>query len=173
MNKAVFLDRDGTINVDREYVHKIKDLEFIPGVLEALAKLAKTEYKIIIITSQSGIGRGYYTQKEYELFNEHMLKRIKNHGGRIDGIYFCPHHPNDGCECRKPMPKMILNAANDFNIDLSKSYMIGDKKSDVEMGKNAGCKTIRVMTGKNEVSEADHTTKDLGEAIEAIINEKV
>lgn len=173
MNKAVFLDRDGTINVDKEYVHKVKDLEFIPGVLEALAKLAKMEYRIIIITSQSGIGRGYYTQNDYEIFTNNMLNKIKRYGGRIDAVYFCPHHPNAGCECRKPKPKMILDAAKDFNIKLSKSYMIGDKKADVEMGRNAGCKTISVMTGKGEKSNADYAAKNLADAIDAIINKKV
>jgi len=173
MNKAVFLDRDGTINVDKEYVHKVEDLEFIPGVLEALAKLAKTDYRIIIITSQSGIGRGYYTQNDYEIFTKNMLNKIKRNGGRIDAVYFCPHSPDAGCDCRKPKPKMILDAARDFNIDLSKSYMIGDKRADMIMGDNAGCKKIRVMTGKGEKSDADYTAKDLADAIDAIINKKV
>ncbi len=173
MNVGVFLDRDGTINVDKEYVHKIEDLEFIPGVLEALTKLAKTDYKIIIITSQSGIGRGFYTQRDYEIFTKHMLEEIEKHGGRIDRIYYCPHHPDAGCDCRKPKPKLILDGAKDFDIDLSKSYMIGDKKADVDMGRNAGCKTISVMTGKGEKSEADYAAKNLVDAIDAIINKKV
>jgi D-glycero-D-manno-heptose 1,7-bisphosphate phosphatase len=173
MNKAVFLDRDGTINVDKQYVHRIEDLEFIPGVLDALARLAKTDYRIIIITSQSGIGRGYYTQHDYEIFTKNMLNKIKRNGGRIDAVYFCPHGPDAGCECRKPKPKMILDAARDFDIDLSNSYMIGDKEADTRMGDLAGCKTISVMTGKGEKSEADYAAENLVDAIDAIINKKV
>ena len=155
MNKAVFLDRDGTINIDKKFVHKIEDFEFEPGAIEALKKLSQSNYKLILITSQSGIGRGYFEESDYEKFTQHMLSELEKHGVTFDGKYHCPHHPTEGvgeykteCECRKPKPGMILKACKEHNIDPKESFMIGDKWVDVKMGQNAGCRPILVMTGK-------------------------
>ncbi|MBD3259013.1 D-glycero-beta-D-manno-heptose 1,7-bisphosphate 7-phosphatase [Candidatus Woesearchaeota archaeon] len=183
MNKAVFLDRDGTINVDTGYLHKKKDFELIPGVIEALAELSKTDFKIIIITSQSGIGRGYFTEEDYYNLTEYMLSLMREKGIKIDGMYFCPHHPEKAvgkykivCDCRKPKIGMIECAAAEHDIDLSQSYVIGDKTADIEMGRRAGCKSILVKTGKaGEDDEFDiapyYVGKTLKEAIEKILIE--
>ncbi|MBI4159202.1 D-glycero-beta-D-manno-heptose 1,7-bisphosphate 7-phosphatase [Candidatus Woesearchaeota archaeon] len=156
MNRAIFLDRDGTINVDVEYVHNIEDLRFEEGAIEGLRLLQNLrEYKLIIITGQSGIGRGYYTEDDYHRFMDEMYRQFRLNGIVIDGEYFCPHHPEKGkgiyridCECRKPKIGMLEQAAREFGIDLSKSWVIGDKTDDIEMGRIAGCRTVLVRTGK-------------------------
>jgi len=148
MNKAVFLDRDGVINVDKNYVYKIEDLEFIPGSVVALKKLKQKGYLLIIITSQSGIGRGYYTEKDYLKFRKEFHERLTKLGVKIEEEYYCPHSPKDECKCRKPNTELIEKAIKKYDVDISKSYFVGDKTSDVLAGKNAGLKTILVKTGK-------------------------
>lgn len=166
-NKAVFIDRDGVIVEDVGYHHKLEDLRTVTNAIEGLKLLSKN-FKLIVITNQSGIGRGYYTFQDYERFNEHMLKELNKHKIKIEKTYVCPHKPGDNCECRKPKTKLINDAAKEFNIDLKKSFMIGDKNIDVEMGHNAGCKSILVLTGKGmkekEDSKADYVAKDLVDA---------
>ncbi|MBW2987580.1 D-glycero-beta-D-manno-heptose 1,7-bisphosphate 7-phosphatase [Candidatus Woesearchaeota archaeon] len=155
MNRAVFLDRDGTINIDTGYVHKAEEFEFIPGALEALEELSKTDFKIIVITSQSGIGRGYYTEADFHRLTDYMRSVMNDRDIRLDGVYFCPHHSEKAigkykivCDCRKPKIGLIEKAAAEHDIDLSRSYVIGDKTADIEMGRRAGCKSILVKTGK-------------------------
>lgn len=148
MVKAIFLDRDGVINIDKEYVHKIKDFELIPKTIDALKIMQDSGYVLIIITNQSGIGRGYYTEKNFQDLNKHMLELFLSKGIKILNVYYCPHSPDEGCSCRKPSTDFIKEAEKEFKIELKKSYVIGDKTSDIEMGKNAGCKTILVKTGK-------------------------
>ncbi|MBU2496964.1 MAG: D-glycero-beta-D-manno-heptose 1,7-bisphosphate 7-phosphatase [Nanoarchaeota archaeon] len=167
-NKAVFLDRDGVINEDKnnDYIHKIKDFKFISRVLEALKILSKSKYKIIIITNQSGIGRGYYKHEDFFKVTNYMLKEFKKEKIRIDAIYFCHHSPEQACKCRKPETLLLEQAKKRFNINLKKSYVIGDKTSDIMLGKKAGCKTILLQTGKtgkdNKYNvKADYTCKDL------------
>lgn len=181
MNRAIFLDRDGTINEDTEYLYKIEDCRFIPGALEAIALLAKTDYKIIIITGQSGIGRGYYTEEDYFILMEYMATKISEAGGRIDASYFCPHHPEKAigkykidCNCRKPKISLVEQAKTEFDLDLNKCWMIGDKTDDIKAGENAGCKTILVLTGKagkdnHYEIKPSYTAKSLLVAAEQII----
>lgn len=133
MNKAIFLDRDGTINVDYGYVYKIEDLKFIDGVIEALQILSSLGYKLIIITNQSGIGRAFYSEEEFLKFNEYMLKLLKDNNITIDGVYYCPHGPSDDCNCRKPKLKLFYDAIKDFNIDTNNSFVIGDKERDLSI----------------------------------------
>lgn len=170
MIKAILIDRDGVITEDLGYVHKIEDFNLVKNAVEGL-KLLK-DFKLIIITNQSGIGRGYYTFQDYEKFNEYLLAELKRHNIKIEKIYVCPHKPEDNCECRKPKEKLIKDAEKEFNIDLNKSFMIGDKKIDIEMGKNARIKTILVLTGngmkEKENSKADYVAKDLMDAAEWI-----
>lgn len=157
MNKAVFLDRDGVINEDTVYLHEKKFLKFYPESIKALSELSDTDYKIIVVTNQSGIGRGLYTEEEYNAFKKEYIDELAGASDgriRIDGIYYCPHHSTEGvgkyrikCKCRKPEPGMLLQAQQDYNISLPESYMIGDKRSDIAAGKAAGCKTILVKTG--------------------------
>jgi D,D-heptose 1,7-bisphosphate phosphatase len=148
MNRAVFLDRDGTINVDTGYTYQIEGFKFIKGVFAALRKLSKTDFKSIVITDQSGIGRGYYAKEDTEKIHGYMLRELSKRGIRIDKIYYCPHAPEKGCHCRKPGTLLIRRAAKEFDLNLPKCYFVGDKTKDIQAGKNAGCKTILVMTGK-------------------------
>ncbi len=171
MTKAVFLDRDGVIVEDVGYHYKIEDFKLIPNAVEGL-KLLK-DFKLFFVTNQSGIGRGYYTIKDFKNFNNHLIKELKKHGIKIDKTYYCPHTPDDNCDCRKPKTKLIKDAEKEFGIDLKKSFVIGDRKKDIEMGKNAGCKTILVLTGKEKSGDginADYTAKDLVDAAKWVLN---
>lgn len=166
MTKAVFLDRDGVLVEDIGYHHKIEEFRLIPKVVDGL-KILKG-YKLLIITNQSGIGRGYYNFDDFLKFNYHLLAELKKHKIKIENTYACPHKPEDSCECRKPKAKLIKDAAKELDIDLKKSFVIGDKKSDIEMGHSAGCRTILVLTGngmkEKEETQADFVAKDLLDA---------
>ncbi len=144
--RAVILDRDGTLNEDKGYVHKIEDFKLLVGVIDGL-KLLQKKYLLFIITNQAGIGRGYYTVNDFHKFNDYMLDYLKNHGIRIEKTYFCPHSPAKKCDCRKPNTKNIDKIATDYEIDLKKSWVIGDHPSDIELGINAGTRTIFLFTG--------------------------
>lgn len=137
MNKAVFLDRDGTLNFDTGYVSRKEELKLLDGVVEALKIFADNGYKLIVITNQSGIGRGFFTLEECEAFNCHLNRVLAKNGVVIDDFFVCPHSPSDDCKCRKPYPTMILDAARKYNINLLESFMIGDKMTDIECGENA------------------------------------
>ncbi len=173
MKSAFFLDRDGVLVEDFGYHHKLKDFKLIKNAVEGL-KLLKN-YKLIIITNQSGIGRGYYTINDFENFNNNLIKELKKHNIKIDKTYVCPHKPDDECECRKPKTKLIKDAAQEFDIDLKKSFVIGDKNIDVQLGKNAGCGTILVLTGngmkEKENTKADFIAEDLLEAAKWALNQ--
>ena len=173
MNCAVFLDRDGTLNKDEGFTYKVEDLKFIEGTFKGLSLIQSLDYKLIIVTNQAGIGKGKYKEEDYFLFKEEMHRKLKEQGIIITAEYFCPHHPEAtiekyriNCSCRKPEPGMLEQAAKDFNLDLKRCWMIGDCQSDVLAGKNAGCRTIQVMTGKEKIrcSEADFLTNNLLEA---------
>ena len=139
-NKALFLDRDGTINIEKGYVFRIKDFEFRPGIFDLIRKYQQQNYLIILVTNQSGIARGFYTEKEFRTLSEWMTKTFQSEKINITKIYHCPHHPDftGKCTCRKPAPGMILQAIREFNINPGASVLIGDKKSDISAGKNAG-----------------------------------
>ncbi len=158
-NKAVFLDRDGVINKEVNYLSDPDDFDFIEGSIEALRILRNKDFMLFIITNQSSIARGYFTEEILSKIHHKMKITLKNEGVTLDKIYFCPHHPDftGPCECRKPNPGMILKAKNQFNIDLSKSYMVGDTLNDIKTGKNANCITVLVLTGygKEEQKKID------------------
>lgn len=139
-NKALFLDRDGTVNVEKNYVCKIEDFEFIDDIFALIKSYQKRGFLIFIITNQSGIARGFYTEKEFNILTEWMIKKFWENNIIITKVYYCPHHPDytGSCECRKPNPGMILKALEEFNINPKKSVLIGDKKSDILAGENAG-----------------------------------
>ena len=153
MKKAIFLDRDGTINVEKDYIYKSEDLVFEEGSIEALKTFKNLGYILIVVSNQSGIARGYFTEADLNIFNNNMNEILKKNGVEITEFYCCPHHP-DGigkykkvCECRKPNNKMIEDAIEKYNIDRAKSYMIGDKISDIEAGLKSNLKTVLVKTG--------------------------
>lgn len=180
MEKAVFLDRDGVINKDFGYVCKIENFHFYENVFEALKKLQKAGYKLIIITNQSGIGRGYYTEEDFLKLTEYMLNEFSKDGINIDKVYYCPHHPDSEdpkyalyCDCRKPNTKMIKDAVKEFNIDKTKSFLIGDKETDIEAGLKEGLTTILVETGQGQNfkdnTKAHHIAKDILDAVDRYI----
>ena len=142
-SKALFLDRDGVINIEKNYVHKIKDFDFIEGIFEFCQKFQSKGYLIFIVTNQAGIARGLYTLDDYNILTSWMIKQFEKQKIIISNVYHCPHHPdfNGKCLCRKPNTKMIADAKNEFNLDLKNSILIGDKLSDIECGKNAGIGT--------------------------------
>ena len=143
---AIILDRDGTLIEDTDYAYKIEDLEILPGVFEGL-KLLQKEFLFFIVTNQSGIGRGYYTEEDFHNYNNHLIKLLKGENIEILKTYFCPHLKEDGCTCRKPKTKFITEIINDYNIDIQESWMIGDHPSDIQFGINAGCRTVFLTTG--------------------------
>ncbi len=140
MNKVVFLDRDGTINIDKDYLYKIEDFEYLPGVKEGLKMFQDAGYKLIIVTNQSGIGRGYYTEKEYKELESWLVDDLRRDGINITALYFCPHHPEAAvpeyrrdCDCRKPKLGMFEQAIKEYDIDINNSIAIGDKLRDLEI----------------------------------------
>ena len=180
--RAVFLDRDGTINVEKEYLYKLEDFEFIKQVPESIRTLKQAGFLVVVVTNQSGVARGYYTLADVERLHEHIQDRLSKAGTTVDAFYVCPHHPEKGqgqylldCDCRKERPGMLLQAAEDFGIDLQNSYMVGDKIVDVQAGKNAGCRSILVLTGYGQQSRSRLTNgdvpvcEDLSKAVEWII----
>jgi len=145
VHKAVFLDRDGTIARDVPYCSRPEDFELLPGAAEGIKLLNEHGFKVVVITNQSGIARGYFTEETLAKIHKKMQKELAKYGAHVDAIYYCPHHPDDNCECRKPKPKMVLQAALDLDINLSQSYVVGDSEMDLELARQAGCKAgIRV-----------------------------
>ncbi len=154
LNRAVFLDRDGTINEEKDYLHRIEDFAFIPGAPEAIRLLKEAGFLVIVITNQSGVARGYFDLAAVDRLHRHIDAELARFGTAVDAYYVCPHHPEHGsaelakeCDCRKPLPGMLLRAAADFSIDLAASFMIGDKLADLEAGVRAGCRSLLVQTG--------------------------
>ncbi len=154
MAKAVFLDRDGTINVELEFLHRPEEFIFIPGAPQAIKLLNDAGFLVIVVTNQSGIARGYYDEAAVHRLHRHVDAELACFGARVDAYYFCPHHPEYGigdygmeCECRKPKPGMLFRAAADLSLDLPASFMIGDKLLDVQAGLSAGCHSLLVRTG--------------------------
>jgi D-glycero-D-manno-heptose 1,7-bisphosphate phosphatase len=147
--KAILLDRDGVLIEDKNYAYKIEDFELLDGVIEGL-KLLQNNFFFFIITNQSGIGRGYYTVQDFQNFNNHLINILKEHKIEIIKTYFCPHLKDNNCECRKPNTKFIEDIVKDYDIDIEKSWMIGDHPSDIQFGINAGCRTIFLTTGHGD-----------------------
>jgi len=178
-HKAVFLDRDNTIIEDAEYSADPSVLAPLPGVADALKRLRRAGWKLIIVTNQSGIARGLFTEEALQSFHRHMLQWFAKRGVRFDGLYYCPHYPQGEaeeyvktCDCRKPAPGMLLKAARELDIDLSRSWMVGDRPTDIGAGRAASCRTIRVLTGQSPEPDepaADFTAADLVAAVDQIL----
>ena len=167
--KTIFLDRDGVINKEINYLHEVKDFEFINGVFEACQYLESLEYKIIIITNQSGISRSFYTENDYQNITSWMLSQFKKNNINILDVFHCPHLPDSGCDCRKPKPGMFLEAKYKHNIDMRNSWMIGDNETDIIAANNANIsKTILVRSG-HKINEVDSNAKYFLDSIQQII----
>lgn len=150
---AIFLDRDGVLNENRvDHVKSWDEFRFVPGVLPALRSLARSACPIVIVTNQAIVHRGDVSQHNVDAIHRRMRAEITRSGGRIDGIYCCPHTPEEGCDCRKPEPGLLLQAARDFSIDLPNSVFVGDALTDIQAGKKLGCRTILVRTGRGRAA---------------------
>ena len=153
MNKAVFLDRDGTINIDKDYLYKIEDFEFLPGAIEGLKKFQASGYLLIVITNQSGIARGYYTEKDYQIVTDYMLEKLQENGVFLTDVLYCPHHPEavvdkykKDCDCRKPKLGLFYKAVEKWKLDLDFCVAIGDKVRDLEITKVSKCRGFLVSS---------------------------
>ncbi|OGB87488.1 hypothetical protein A3H38_02985 [candidate division WOR-1 bacterium RIFCSPLOWO2_02_FULL_46_20] len=186
MHKAVFLDRDGTIVEDVGYLNSPQQLQFIPGSIEAIKKLNEAGYKVVVITNQAGVAKGLISEDMLQTIDKTLQKFILSGGAYLDGLYYCPHHPEHGlypykqdCQCRKPKPGLFKKAEKDLNIDLARSWMIGDKATDVEAGQRAGTKTVFVMTGKGKKEKdrlrkkPDYIAENLKQAVAWLFNNKL
>jgi D-glycero-D-manno-heptose 1,7-bisphosphate phosphatase len=183
MKKAAFLDRDGVINIDHAYVYRPEEFEFVDGVFEAAKALIQAGYELVIVTNQSGIGRGYYSEADFDHLCQWMKERFAEVGAPITDIYFCPHHPEKAidayrcaCDCRKPAPGMILRAQKAHDYDLAASLMVGDKLSDMKAAANAGVGT-RIQVGKDGKetpsleAPATHVALNLREAVSIFLKD--
>jgi D-glycero-D-manno-heptose 1,7-bisphosphate phosphatase len=188
MKRAVFLDRDGTINEEVGYLRNLSDLRLIPGSAAAIRRLNDAGLKVVLVTNQSGIARGYFSEAQLQVIHERLSQMLLDEGARLDAVYYCPHHPTAGnslytreCDCRKPGTGLIDKAARDLNIDIKQSYVVGDKWSDVELGQKAGAFSVLVRTGYGagdegnvrppHVMDPDFTAHTINDAADWIINQ--
>lgn len=180
MNRAVFLDRDGTVIEEKDYLHRVEDVVLLPGAPAALKRLQDAGFRLIFVTNQSGVGRGYFTMREVDRVNAHLLRELARQGVRIDKTYVAPEAPDQPSRGRKPSPQFLFDARDEFGLDLAQCYMIGDKLSDLECGWNAGVKRcLLVRTGYGAAQEQAHAGKlrdavvvpDLGAAAAWILSQ--
>ena len=164
MNKVLFLDRDGVINVDHGYLYKAQDVEFVDGIFELCQRFQQAGYQLVVVTNQSGIGRGYYDEQDFHILSQWMTEQFAARDITISKFYFCPHHCTKAkgdylqdCDCRKPRPGMLLQAAKELHIDLAKSVIIGDKLSDIEAGHHAGLKRCILLDSQYSHQQATPT----------------
>ena len=182
---VVFLDRDGVVNEEVDYLSDPKDLQLIKGVPAAIRRLNEQKIPVIVITNQAGVARGYYAESQVEVLHEALVKELARNGAHIDRFYYCPHHPDGrgeykkACDCRKPAPGLLRLAAHEMKLDLSHCVMIGDKASDIGAGVAVGARTILVMTGYGakewsswrESFQPTHVAPDLGRAVDWLLRE--
>lgn len=173
-NRAVFIDRDGTINRNVEYLSDANKFRMYPGVARGIALLNAKGFKIIVVTNQSGIARGFFSVDDLQKIHWRMTAELAEQGATIDAIYFCPHHPDEGCDCRKPRTALFDKAIKDFEIHPASSFVIGDRMLDVEAGRKVGCKTVLVPEDKERVRremEASTVAPDfVGEDFSSAVN---
>lgn len=166
--RPVILDRDGTIVIDRGYLDDPAQLEFLPGALEGLRLLRERGHRLVVVTNQSGVGRGRFSLERVEEVHARLGQMLRAAGAAIDGIYYCPHRPEDGCECRKPKPRLALQAASELGFEPAAAVVIGDKSSDIELGRNLGATTMLISasgrTSDDKPVAPDYVVRDLLEA---------
>lgn len=176
--RFVLIDRDGTINVEKHYLSDPDQLELIPGAATAIRRLRTAGFGVAVITNQSGIARGYFDQARLDEIHARLKQLLAVEGAEVDGIYICPHGPDDDCSCRKPLPGMVQQAVADHGFDPKEAFVIGDKEVDVELGRAVGAKTFLVRTGHGAKAEAagttaDHVVDDLPAAVALIASNQV
>ena len=172
MNRAIFLDRDGTMAGDVHYCSRPEDFELFPNTAKAIGLLNQDGFKVIVVTNQSGIARGYFTEDTLAKIHRKMKGELAKEGAYVDAIYYCPHHPDDNCDCRKPKPKLVVQAAREHDIDLEHSFVVGDLQMDIDLGKIVGCPTILISdqsSVNNRQSKPDAIAPDLLEAAQVIL----
>ena len=173
--RFVVLDRDGTIIVEKNYLSEPDQVELLPGVVNGLQKLVDIGLGLVVVTNQSGIGRGFFTESKLKQINQRMTNLLSEHGIVLDGIYHCPHTPQDDCQCRKPRTGLLDMAAKENGFDPAACFVVGDKESDIELGKRAGATTILVTTGygqetaNNSAVQPDFTLPGLEETTDTIL----
>lgn len=183
--RAVFIDRDGTLNVEKDYVHKIADFEFLNGAIEAVRLLNENSFTVVVISNQSGIARGYYAPNDVHILHDHIQRELRKQKAHIDAFFYCPHHPEGSveefrkiCDCRKPKPGMVLQAEKKLNLDLPHSYVVGDHLSDIMLRESIPLTTILVKTGhgketlrqlQNATVKPDHIVENLLDAVKQIV----
>jgi D-glycero-D-manno-heptose 1,7-bisphosphate phosphatase len=176
---AVFLDRDGTINEEMGYINHLSRFILLPQVIPAIRRLNEAGLKVVIITNQSGVARGYFPHSLVERVHGHLEEILAAGGAHLDGIYACFHAPREGCSCRKPRPDLVFRAAQELDLDLGRSYLVGDRYNDVETAVNAGVKGVLVLTGYGQgeyhhvrhsrQAQAAHVAANLLDAVEWIL----
>ena len=174
MNKAAFLDRDGVINrkapTEDEYITRWEEMHIIPGVVEAIALLNRAGFRVIVVSNQRCVAKGLVTTSELDAMHQRMCRELGAVGAKIDGIYYCPHEEQPPCSCRKPEPGMLFAAADEHQVDLTSSWMIGDSEEDVLAGRSAGCRTARILrSGATANGNADVLARSLLEAVHQIL----
>jgi D-glycero-D-manno-heptose 1,7-bisphosphate phosphatase len=151
---AVFLDRDGTLIDDVGYISDPADVRLVPGAADALQALRDAGFRLVVASNQSGLGRGLVTQEEADAVHQRFVEELDRAGGQIDAAYYCPHAPEEGCDCRKPLPGLIIDAARELELDLKRSFMVGNSDVDVAAGKAAGCRAILLSDSSADWPEA-------------------
>ena len=183
MKTAVLLDRDGVINrnMDGDYVRRWQDFEFLPGSREAIQQLLRVNTPVIVVCNQAFIGKGLVSEAAVQEINHRLVTQTSVADRKISAVYYCPHRVEDGCQCRKPQPGMLLQAAADWDLDLTQCYMVGDAMSDIEAGSAMGCTTFLVKTGRgrktlqerqNWKTQPDFIVEDLAQAVEIILKQR-
>jgi len=177
MRRCVFLDRDGVINEEVDYLHEPDRVVLVAGVADAIATLTRAGLAVVVVTNQAGIARGMYTERELAAVTARVGELLGRAGARLDGTYFCPHHPDAGlgayriaCRCRKPAPGMLEQAAAELGLDLARSAIVGDKATDLEAGRAAGCAAVLVRTGYGAREEAQLAAAGRAELADAVFD---